>query len=76
MADEVLVIVTRIEADMKTVKSDLLAVKKSVWGNGENEKSLTVRVAQNRTYLKVVGAAVVLIPSIATAIVVIIKLWK
>jgi len=58
------------------MQGKLDALCRAVLGDGDVERSLVARVNRHGTYLKLLGAGVVLIPAVVGAIVGILRLLK
>ena len=57
----------------KEIKEMVIDVRTAVLGNGKPEQSHSMRLATAETKLKILGAAIIAIPSVIVAIMVILK---
>jgi len=61
-----------LQEDVSEIKGDTRALREALIGPG---KSVSTRVTKNETMLRILGIAIVAIPSVAILVVAIIKLW-
>ena len=64
------------KAILKDMRQDIRQIHLAMLGNGDPQKSLVSRVERNSTYLKVLGAAIILIPVVAGTVAAIVQICR